>query len=931
MNSSSFAHECAEQSEAGSAPVAPTLSELENRAADVARALASPARLARLRERAVFDSPSEESFDRLTRLAARLLDVPIALLSLVTDELQFVKSCVGLGEPRAAQRGTPLSHSLCQHVVAAHRPLIIDDAPAEPAWRDHPAVVELGIVAYLGVPLITPDGLVLGSFCAIDMRPRAWDEAAIASMRDLAAVAMSEFALRVAAVGLEQERASLREERDRARMIMELVSQGLTITDEAGHLVYVNPAFARMVGREASTLLGTTLDLLLAPDSESTRRARPALPRVSRFGTIPIVDLQLQHSDGELIEAQVTSVPLTAEGGQQEILSSISDLTEAKAIEVELRRERDFTAAILETAGSLVVVLDRADRILRFNRACELLTGCSFAQVAGRPLDRVLSAAEAAPFVATWELLRAGLPPVSFEHTWNSVGGESACIDWTISAILDDHGQPAYVVGVGIDVTDRKRAEQQRAVEHDVVSILAAATSPSEVAPAFLEAICTHLDLSVGELWLPTACGTALERAARWALAHERDRALAERTATMTFALGEGLPGRVWASGEPIWWLPTEAMTTELRAQTVAAGIAGGMAFPIASGQATLGVLVLLSEEARSSDDDLRASLLAIGRQFGQFLEQRRAEAALHRAHQRLDLQIQNAPLSIIEWGVDRQIQRWSAEAERLFGWSAGEAIGKYLGDWSFIHVDDNPEVALLFDDLLSGRVNRNMHLHRNYTKAGGVVHVEWHNAVLRDPDGQIVSVMSLGLDITERVVLQARLAHQASHDPLTGLPNRALLLERLGQEVARAGRLGATVAVLFLDLDGFKAVNDSLGHAAGDELLLAITARLQAHVRADDTVARFGGDEFVAILAAPTTPHEAIMVAERLRVAVAQPIPLVAGGASVGTSIGIALSSPDHAHPEALLAAADAAMYLAKQRGKGGYALATAHASIGA
>ena len=108
------------------------------------------------------------------------------------------------------------------------------------------------------------------------------------------------------------------------------------------------------------------------------------------------------------------------------------------------------------------------------------------------------------------------------------------------------------------------------------------------------------------------------------------------------------------------------------------------------------------------------------------------------------------------------------------------------------------------------------MQRNRNYTKVGGIVYVEWHNSVLRDPDGQLVSIMSLGLDVTERVLLQDRLAHQASHDALTGVPNRALLLERLGQEVARAGRVGATAAGLFLTLDGFKAVNDRLGHAMG-------------------------------------------------------------------------------------------------------------------
>ncbi|CAA9549964.1 MAG: hypothetical protein AVDCRST_MAG18-229 [uncultured Thermomicrobiales bacterium] len=239
------------------------------------------------------------------------------------------------------------------------------------------------------------------------------------------------------------------------------------------------------------------------------------------------------------------------------------------AIATELRRERDFTAAVLETAGSLVVVLDRSGQILRFNQACEVLTGQSFAMVAGRTLDAILTAPEASPFVATWELLRAGLPPVSFEHIWLTAGGERAHIDWTITALLDDLGHPAYVVGVGIDITERKRAERQRAAEHAVSSVLAEAASSDEAAPLFLEAICSHLDLAVGELWLPVEGGESLRCAARWSLLQDRDEALTALTEAVTFARGIGLPGRVWATGEPIWWHPASEAASMTRARAI--------------------------------------------------------------------------------------------------------------------------------------------------------------------------------------------------------------------------------------------------------------------------------------------------------------------------------------------------------------------------
>ncbi len=906
----------------GVSPASEAAAEIPPVDAAVLLALRDETRLAQLAAAALLDTPAEEAFDRLTRLTTRLLGVPIALLSLVTAERQFFKSAIGLAEPWASQRETPLSHSFCQYVVASREPLIVGDAHTHPQLHRNLAIRDLGVVAYLGIPLMSPEGQPLGSFCAIDSQPRTWTADEISTLRDLVAAAVTEITLRATMRALECERVALREEVAHNRLIMDSISQGLTISDGSDRFTYVNPAYARLMGREPADLIGLTPFDTTDPINRATVTAMRARVRAAGPHAPVTYEMQLRHADGELLDAQIASVAL---GQQGEILTAISDLTEAKAIEVELRRERDFTAAILETAGSLVVVLDRAGKILRFNRACELLTGRSFARVAGRSLDAALSAPEAAPFVATWELLRAGVPPVSFEHSWRNTLGERRLIDWTVTALLDERGHPAYVVAVGLDITERKQAERQRTAEHAVSSALAEATSLAAAAPVFLEAICTHLDLAVGELWLPDASGDHLQCNARWSLLHDRDEELALLTQTLSLPRGVGLPGRVWASGEPIWWhLPTEPNVPRARA-IAAAGLQGGVACPITIGQVTRGGLVFLSEEPQPPNDGLRATLDAIGRQFGQFLEHRWAEAALHTAHQRLDFHVQNAPLGVVEWGADMRILRWSAEAERIFGWSAEEVVGRLAGSWRLTHEDDVARGGTVIDALLSGQSDRNVHRNRNYTKAGDIVHTEWHNSVLRDAAGGLVSVLSLALDITERVRLQERLAHQASHDALTALPNRALLLDRLNQQLLFAERAGQMVAVLFLDLDGFKAVNDRLGHAAGDELLIAIASRLQGHVRAGDTVARLGGDEFVLVLSALTNRREVTIVVERLIAAIGSPILLAMGEVQVSASIGIAFSSPDCSDPEALLAAADGAMYAAKQAGKGRYFLAEA------
>jgi diguanylate cyclase (GGDEF)-like protein len=172
-----------------------------------------------------------------------------------------------------------------------------------------------------------------------------------------------------------------------------------------------------------------------------------------------------------------------------------------------------------------------------------------------------------------------------------------------------------------------------------------------------------------------------------------------------------------------------------------------------------------------------------------------------------------------------------------------------------------------------------------------------------------------------ERKGIEGRLAHQALHDDLTGLPNRALFLDRLGQALPRLGRHATSLAVLFLDLDRFKAVNDVLGHAAGDELLSAVGARLAGILRAGDTAARLSGDEFAVLCEDVAGERHAIGVAERVAEALRDPFRLGGGDeVNVGTSVGIALACEPTEDADALLREADAAMYRAKERGGGVY-----------
>lgn len=153
----------------------------------VARAVADRGRLAALRRTRLLDSEPDERFDGLTRLAAKALRAPIAMVSLVDKDRQFWKSCIGVTkEPWASQRGTPLSHSFCKHAVAARRPLVVDDARDHPELRDNPAIADLDVIAYAGIPLIGSDGNALGTLCVIDSKPRHWQDEDTALLQEIA-------------------------------------------------------------------------------------------------------------------------------------------------------------------------------------------------------------------------------------------------------------------------------------------------------------------------------------------------------------------------------------------------------------------------------------------------------------------------------------------------------------------------------------------------------------------------------------------------------------------------------------------------------------------------------------------------------------------------------------------------------------------------
>jgi diguanylate cyclase (GGDEF)-like protein/PAS domain S-box-containing protein len=207
-----------------------------------------------------------------------------------------------------------------------------------------------------------------------------------------------------------------------------------------------------------------------------------------------------------------------------------------------------------------------------------------------------------------------------------------------------------------------------------------------------------------------------------------------------------------------------------------------------------------------------------------------------------------------------------------------------------------------------------------NRHKDGGIFLEQMTINKIPDLTGKSFRYAALFHDITELRRKEEYIKHLAFHDPLTDLPNRSLLMERLGRQIAMSEREQRGLAVMFLDLDRFKFVNDDLGHEIGDDLLKAVAHKLQALVRHADTVARLGGDEFVILLDNPANEHEIAEIANRIIATINEPIEFRGKVAQVGTSIGIALYPNNGRTAAQLIKSADTAMYVAKGAGKNTY-----------
>lgn len=296
-------------------------------------------------------------------------------------------------------------------------------------------------------------------------------------------------------------------------------------------------------------------------------------------------------------------------------------------------------------------------------------------------------------------------------------------------------------------------------------------------------------------------------------------------------------------------------------------------------------------------------------------LRLQQADSALQKSLTEFELLFDLASVGIAEVR-QRTIVRANVQLETLLGYAHGTMLGQPI---SILYASEATHETFneIRDPLVRGlTVERDMQIKR---RDGSLLWVALASRAI-DPNDAPSGVIVVFTDITDRRERESAMHRLAHEDALTGLPNRRLLEDRLRQALIRARRRGGCVALLLLDLDGFKRINDNHGHEAGDQLLAEVGQRLLGCVRGSDTVSRIGGDEFVVLLDDPIQPDDAGRIAQKLVAATSEPFAFGAHVLRVGASVGVSVAPYDSLDAEVLLRCADEAMYRAKQSGRGAW-----------
>jgi diguanylate cyclase (GGDEF)-like protein/PAS domain S-box-containing protein len=635
-----------------------------------------------------------------------------------------------------------------------------------------------------------------------------------------------------------------------------------------GRFVAANPALTRLIGAEVGALAGPFAVELMHPGDRAALTERwSELVGGARDGAE--VEVRL-GPDGDR-RWFLLSLVVDRDAGLVYVIGK--DVDESRRAAEGLGDAEERFRSAFESSGVGMTITGLDAQFVRVNAAFATMVGRSVEELTGAPVRSVSHPDE-------WEADRALVAElvanpggiVKREKRYVRPDGSERLAMLSVSAVAGPDGTAQYLIAQMVDVTQQRAAELALGESERRFRTLAVA-SPAGIFSAGFDGRIEYANHRLAEIF-------AMDQAE--------------------------LDGARWLDR-------VEASSREPLIQVAQAVAAGGS--PVA-------IDVRLEPDAGARWVRINVAAVTDGEGGGRFVGT--IEDVTAEVEARAELAAREAEYRVLAEHSGDFISRHdphgrylyaSPACETLLGLRPEELIGRTLWELGHVHAEDGDTVRLL-NRALDGTAD-------TVTVGWRVVHpggaVRWLETALRavpGANGDTHQIVAVTRDVSERKEAETRLAHQALHDALTGLPNRTLFLDRLEQALRRAKRHDADVAVLFVDLDRFKLINDSFGHAAGDRLLCDVAGRLRRALRPADTIARFGGDELTVLCEDVDGEAGARTIARRIAALFDEPFLVEDGEAFLQASIGIALAGGD-ASPEDLIRDADAAMYRAKDRGR--------------
>jgi diguanylate cyclase (GGDEF)-like protein/PAS domain S-box-containing protein len=487
--------------------------------------------------------------------------------------------------------------------------------------------------------------------------------------------------------------------------------------------------------------------------------------------------------------------------------------------------------------------------------------------------------------------------------------------------VTDERGKVSRLHGTAIDITSQKRVETRQAIEHEITRMLTGSDTPEVLIPAILRKVCEHVGWSCGAYWTLNRARNAYERVSSWSVESPDIQAFfAGSSATLALLHDTCLPGRVIESGAPAWIADlTRDHDCGLVAAAARAGLRAAFAFPVQASRDVRGVMEFYSRRVQEADPEMLQSAHFIGRHIGQYLERCDAESALRESEAHFRALVEQATDSFYVHDEHGRLLDVNQHACQSLGYTREELLRLTVMD---VDVDlTRDDLRDMQQKIATGTTVAIETTHR--CKNGQLFPVELRVGAIHIGGSQ--RMLSLARDVTERRRLQEHIHHLAYHDALTDLPNRAMFNRHLRLAVNQAEHRKQRLGVLFIDLDRFKNVNDTLGHSAGDQLLQEMARRIAGCLRTRKTgeragrdfVARLGGDEFVVLTEGVRSSADVSEVAQRMLEALLREYLLDDQLIHMTASIGISLYPDDGRCEFSLMKHADIAMYRAKESGK--------------